>query len=183
MKIKKIIKGIIGISAVVGIAYAAYKFGESNGEVKERFRQKYDNDEDEYDFDEDEDGYNLYDNMDEPDDGCIAPAPCEDYWLNEYDKFCTEGNDDNCDNGDHFFTRLRNLDSEGIPIKTLFMSVFFITKYSRISNKKLRDELDISFEEAEHILNVLETAGYVSSRDERYSRKVFIRNMTLEDLL
>ena len=183
MKIKKIIKGIIGIGAVGGIAYAAYKLGESNGEVNERFRQKYDDDEDEYDFDDDEEGYNLYDNMVEPDDGCIAPAPCEDYWLNEYDKFCTEGNDDNCDNGDHFFTRLRNLDSEGIPIKTLFMSVFFITKYSRISNKKLRDELEISFEEAEHILNVLETAGYVSSRDERYCRKVFIRNMTLEDLL
>ncbi len=63
MKIKKIIKGIIGIGAVGGIAYAAYKLGESNGEVNERFRQKYD--------DDDEDGYNLYD---EPDDGCIAPA-------------------------------------------------------------------------------------------------------------
>ena len=73
MNIKKIIKGIIGIGAVGGIAYAAYKLGESNGEVNERFRQKYDDDEDEYNFDDDEDSYNLYDNMDEPDDGCIAP--------------------------------------------------------------------------------------------------------------
>ena len=46
MKIKKIIKGVIGIGAVGGIAYAAYKLGESNGEVNERFRQKYDDDED-----------------------------------------------------------------------------------------------------------------------------------------
>lgn len=83
MNIKKIIKGIIVIGTVGGIAYAAYKFGESNGEVKERFRQKYDDDEDEYDFDEDEDGYNLYDNMDEPDDSCIAPVLHEDYWHNE----------------------------------------------------------------------------------------------------
>ena len=75
MNIKKIIKGIIGIGAVSGIAYAAYKFGESNGEVNERFRQKYDDDENEYDFDDDEDGYNLYD---EPDDECLAPANCID---------------------------------------------------------------------------------------------------------
>ena len=34
MKIKKIIKGIIGIGAVGGIAYAAFKLGESNGEAK-----------------------------------------------------------------------------------------------------------------------------------------------------
>lgn len=179
MKIKKIIKGIIGIGTVGGIAYAAYKLGESNGEINERFRQKYDDDEDKYDFDNDEDGYNLYD---EPDDGCIAPALHEDYWHNEYDKFLTEGYDENCDNGDHFFTRLRNLDSEGIPMNMIFKAVFFITQFSRISNKKLRDELEVSFEEAEHILSVLETAGYVSVRDDRYSRKVFIQNMTFEDL-
>ena len=107
MNIKKIIKGIIGIGAVGGIAYVAFKLGESNGEINERFRQKYDGDENEYDFDDDEDGYNLYD---EPDDGCVAPAPCEDYWLNEYDKFCTEGNDDNCDNGDH----IRNMTLEDL---------------------------------------------------------------------
>ena len=181
MKIKKIIKGVIGIGAVGGIAYAAYKRGESNGEVNERFRQKYDDDEDIIE-DEDYDDLRFYDNMDEPDDGCIAPALHEDYWHNEYDKFLTEGYDENCDNGDHFFTRLRNLDSEGIPMNMIFKAVFFITQFSRISNKKLRDELEVPFEEAEHILSVLETAGYVSVRDDRYSRKVFIQNMTFEDL-
>lgn len=62
MKIKKIIKGIIGIGALGGIAYAAFKLGESNGEVNERLRSK----------DEKEDGFN-YSNMDEPDDECLAP--------------------------------------------------------------------------------------------------------------
>ena len=64
MKIKKIIKGIIGIGAVGGIAYAAYKLGESNGEINERFRQKYD-EEDEYE--------DLPFEYTEPDDECIAP--------------------------------------------------------------------------------------------------------------
>ena len=185
MNAKKIIRGVMGLGTIAGVAYLAFKLGESNGEIIERFREKYGDDEDDNGItdDDDDDEYRFYDNMDEPDDGCIAPAPHEDYWLYEYDKFLTEGYDENCDNGDHFFTRLRNIDSEGIPMNGLFKSVFFITKYSRISNKKLRDELDVSFDEAEHILNVLETAGYVSVRDDRYSRKVYIRNMTLEDLL
>ena len=42
MNVKKIIKGIIGLGAIGGVAYAAYKLGEKNGEVNERFRQKYD---------------------------------------------------------------------------------------------------------------------------------------------
>ena len=62
MNIKKIIKGIIGIGVVGGVAYAAYKLGESNGEVNERLRSK----------DEKEDEFN-YSNMDEPDDECLAP--------------------------------------------------------------------------------------------------------------
>lgn len=65
MNIKKIIKGIIGISAVGGIAYAAYKLGESNGEVNERFRQKYDDNVNEYD--------DLPFEYTEPDDECLAP--------------------------------------------------------------------------------------------------------------
>lgn len=65
MNVKKIIKGIMGLSAVAGIAYLSYKVGESNGEINERFREKYGDEDDDYKF---------YDNYDEPDDGCIAPA-------------------------------------------------------------------------------------------------------------
>lgn len=65
MKVKKIIKGMLGLGVVGGIAYAAYKLGECNGEINAKFREKYGTD-----YDEDEFTY------DEPDDECIAP--CED---------------------------------------------------------------------------------------------------------
>lgn len=65
MNVKKIIKGIIGLGAVTGIAYLSYKVGESNGEVNERFREKYGDDEDDIELDDDED---------EPDDECLAPS-------------------------------------------------------------------------------------------------------------
>lgn len=48
MNVKKIIKGIVGLGAMAGVAYAAYKFGESNGKINERFREKYGDDEDRY---------------------------------------------------------------------------------------------------------------------------------------
>ena len=48
MNAKKIIKGIVKLGVMGGIAYAAYKLGECNGEVNERMREKYgDEDEDE----------------------------------------------------------------------------------------------------------------------------------------
>lgn len=64
MKISKILKGIMGIGAVSGVAYAVYKLGEANGKANERIRQKYD-DVDMFDCDDDKD-------FDEPDDSCIA---------------------------------------------------------------------------------------------------------------
>ena len=36
MNVKKIIKGIIGLGAIGGVAYAAYKLGECSGEMNER---------------------------------------------------------------------------------------------------------------------------------------------------
>ena len=72
--VKKIIKGIVGLGVMGGTAYLAYKLGESNGESKERVRAmaEFDDDED-IELDEDDDDYRFYDNMDEPDDGCLAP--------------------------------------------------------------------------------------------------------------
>ena len=180
MKFKKIIKGIIGIGAVGGIAYLAYKVGEGNGEINERYRDKRDD----YAFDEDDDEeYNFYDNMsyDEPDDGCLSPRM--DYRITEWDKFLTDGYDNNCDNGDHFFTRLRNIDSEGLSINDIMRAVFNVTGCSRISSRKLHDELGISISEAEHLLNIFESAGYVSEKDELNTRKVYISDMSLDDLL
>ena len=52
MNVKKIIKGIVGLGAMAGVAYAAYKFGESNGKINERFREKYGDDEDDIELDD-----------------------------------------------------------------------------------------------------------------------------------
>ena len=41
MNAKKIIKGIVKLGVVGGIAFSAYKLGECNGEVNERMREKY----------------------------------------------------------------------------------------------------------------------------------------------
>ena len=64
MNVKKIIEGIMGLSAVAGIAYLAYKVGECNGEMNERVHAMADVGDDDYNFSD----------YDEPDDGCIAPA-------------------------------------------------------------------------------------------------------------
>lgn len=64
MNVKKIIKGIIGLGAVSGVAYLAYKVGECNGEMNERIHAMADVGDDDYNFSD----------YDEPDDGCIAPA-------------------------------------------------------------------------------------------------------------
>ena len=73
MNAKKIIKGIVKLGAVGGIAYAAYKLGECNGEVNERMREKYgDEDEDGIGSDDDEEHHHMI--FTEPDDGCLAPA-------------------------------------------------------------------------------------------------------------
>ena len=73
MNVKKIIKGIVGLGAMAGVAYAAYKFGESNGKINERFREKYGDDEDDIELDDDEDEeVTLYDHMIQPYDEFLA---------------------------------------------------------------------------------------------------------------
>lgn len=80
MNIKKIIKCVAGLGAVGGIAYAAYKFGEYNGEANAKFRDKYGDDLGDFNEDDDEDVDNYYGTCfehkyDEPDDGCVKPYP------------------------------------------------------------------------------------------------------------
>ncbi len=70
MNIKRIIKAVMGLGVVTGVAYLAYKVGECSGEFNEYERQHskcYD------DFDDEDDYNDYYCNMCEPDDGCIAP--------------------------------------------------------------------------------------------------------------
>ncbi len=196
MKVKKFIKGIMGLGAMAGVAYLAFKVGESNGEINERFRQKYGDDD--LRFDDDEDEFSFYGTMDEPDDECLAPDdeqnaddpdedddydPLEDYRCDEWGKFGCEGSDYRFTNPDLKFTRIRNLDTLEFSTAVICKALFTIMDDVIVSNVKLRNQLGFSIKDSEKLLTIFEKAGYVSEKDENNIRKVYISDMTLEDLL
>lgn len=197
MKVKKFIKGIMGLGAMAGVAYLAFKVGESNGEINERFRQKY-GDDDDLRFDDDEDEFSFYGTMDEPDDECLAPDdeqdaddpdedddydPLEDYRCDEWGKFGCEGSDYRFTNPDLKFTRIRNLDTLEFSTAVICKALFTIMDDVIVSNVKLRNQLGYNIKDSEKLLTIFEKAGYVSEKDENNIRKVYISDMTLEDLL
>lgn len=55
MNVKKIIKGIIGLGAIGGVAYAAYKLGECSGEMNERIHAMADIEDGDGEHSEDDD--------------------------------------------------------------------------------------------------------------------------------
>lgn len=196
MKAKKFIKGIMGLGAMAGVAYLAFKVGESNGEINERFRQKYGDDD--LRFDDDEDEFSFYGTMDEPDDECLAPDdeqnaddpdedddydPLEDYRCDEWGKFGCEGSDYQFTNPDLKFTRIRNLDTLEFSTAVICKALFTIMDDVIVSNVKLRNQLGYNIKDSEKLLTIFEKAGYVSEKDENNIRKVYISDMTLEDLL
>lgn len=140
MNVKKIIKGVIGLGAMGGIAYAAYKLGEKNGEVNERFRQKYD-------VDDDEELDNYYgscfekNNYVEPDDGCIAPV--------EKPKFAP----------------LNSVHVDSVPFYELSVFLADITDMDYISNRFVRDELEVDSATADNVLNAFVDAGYIGNEN------------------
>ena len=156
MNIKKIIKGIICIGAVGGVAYATYKLGESNGEVNERFRQKYDDDEDEYDFDDDEDGYNLYD---EPDDECLSPK------KEDKPSFTISIHD---------FAPLDSVKVDGISDRDIDMLVYHISLDKYTSNKQIREWLEVDKDTASKVICALRKAGYIGDEYTNYIIPVYI---------
>ena len=195
MKAKKFIKGIMGLGAMAGVAYLAFKVGESNGEINERFRQKFGDD---LRCDDDEDEFNFYGTMDEPDDECLAPEdeqdaddsdedddydPLEDYRCDEWGKFGCEGSDYRFTNPDLKFTRIRNLDTLEFSTAVICKALFTIMDDVIVSNVKLRNQLGYNIKDSEKLLSIFEKAGYVSEKDENNIRKVYINDMTLEDLL
>ena len=160
MNVKKIIKGIIGLGAIGGVAYAAYKLGECSGEVNERFREKY-GDEDDEDIEvEEDDDYKFYDNYDEPDDGCIAPidfgkmndAPAEKY---EDSKCCSADKDT--------FVPFSSVQVNGISESDFLSLLYQISARKYISNKAIREYLDVDTDKAAEVLSVLYHAGYIAS--------------------
>lgn len=148
MNVKKIIKGIVGLGAMAGAAYAAYKLGESNGKINERFREKYGDDEDDIELDDNEDEFRFYDNYDAPDDACLAPK--------------TE-NKPSFSVSIHNFAPLDSVKVEGISEKDMDMFVYHISLDKYTSNKQIREWLEVDKNTAAKVISALREAGYIGT--------------------
>ena len=159
MNVKKIIKGIVGLGAVAGIAYLSYKVGENNGEVNERFREKYGDDEDDIDLDDDEDEFRFYDNMDEPDDECLASKK-------EYMPSFTVSM--------HNFAPLDSVKVDGISDRDMDMLIYHISLDKYTSNKQIREWLKVDKETAAKVIAALREAEYIGEEYPNYIIPVHI---------
>lgn len=162
MNVKKIIKGIVGLGAMAGAAYAAYKLGESNGKINERFREKYGDDEDDIELDDNEDEFRFYDNYDEPDDACLAPK--------------TE-NKPSFSVSIHNFAPLDSVKVEGISEKDMDMLVYHILLDKYTSNKQIHEWLEVNKDTAAKVIFALRKAGYIG---DEYSNYMIPVNITTE---
>ena len=154
MNAKKFIKGIVGLGMMSGIAYLAYKIGEGNGEINERFREKYgdDEDEDSIEIDEDDD-YRFYDRMDEPDDGCLAPAETES--LNEE----TSGQDSG-------YMPIEIIHIDGVTLGQLRGLLLHLTMLKNFCRKNVKEYLGIDDELTINlVIDAFECNGYICKRD------------------
>ena len=189
MNVKKIIKSIIGLGAVGGVAYAAYKLGESAGRFNEIHRRMTENgDEDDEDIEvEEDDDYRFYDNYDEPDDECLAPTNGNSCHKKQFPDHLADhspvGYDENCENGDCFYVRLNAIDLDDIPTETALRALVATKHSSYITNKAIRAATGCSYDTAERILILFEDAGYISEKNNRFRHKVYIRNVELTKLI
>ena len=159
MKFKKIIKGIVGIGVVGGVAYLAYKIGDGNGEINERFRDKYgDEDDDDIELEEDDD-FRFYDNLDEPDDGCIAPANCVSERYSVKDLQNISSFEEHSSDDKRNFVPLSAIRT--VPEPTAKSLLLRSVTRGFITNKVIRESLGISMETADEIVAEFQAAGYL----------------------
>lgn len=161
MNVKKIIKGVIGLSAIGGIAYAAYKLGESDGRFNEIHRRMTENgDEDDEDIEvEEDDDYRFYDNYDEPDDECLAPKK-------EYMPTFTVSM--------HNFAPLDSVKVDGISDRDMDMLIYHISLDKYTSNKQIREWLKVDKETAAKVIAALREAEYIVEEYPNYIIPVHI---------
>lgn len=155
MNAKKIIKGIVGLGVMGGVAYLAYKVGEGNGEINERFRDKYGDDEDDSDieFDDDDEDYRFYDHMDEPDDGCIAPA----------DINCSPNQQEYKDDR---FAPIEIINISGITLGQLRGLLLHLTMLKNFHKKNVKEYLGIDDDIIiDLVIETFEINGYICKRD------------------
>ena len=161
MNVKKIIKGIIGLGAIGGVAYAAYKLGESDGRFNEIHRRMTENgDEDDEDIEvEEDDDYRFYDNYDEPDDECLAPKK-------EYMPTFTVSM--------HNFAPLDSVKVDGISDRDIDMLIYHISLDKYTSNKQIREWLKVDKETAAKVIAALREAEYIGEEYPNYIIPVHI---------
>ncbi len=158
MNAKKIIKSIVGLGIMSGVAYLAYKVGEGNGEINERFREKCDDNINDADTDEE---YQFYDHMDEPDDECLAPASSREqrYTMKDLEDI-SSFEESNPDRRRDFapLSAIRSV-PEGVAKSLLLNSV----TRGFITNKCIRDTLGVDVDTADRIVSEFQNAGYIST--------------------
>ena len=168
MKISKIIKEIMGLGIVGGTAYLAYKVGEVNGEINERYRED--------DIENIEDDVEDKFTYDEPDDGCIAPA--REYTMADLEDISS-------------FERESTNSSEFLPIESITsipvdkaksLLLFGITK-GFITNKLVRDIFNVDFDKAAEIISEFQKNGYIGEKAGNYRYPVKVRFRDFMDLL
>ena len=161
MNVKKIIKGIIGLGAIGGVAYAAYKLGESDGRFNEIHRRMTENgDEDDEDIEvEEDDDYRFYDNYDEPDDECLAPAH---------------------ESADYNFVSPQKVKGVTKPQMKKVVRSILCLKY--VSNKTIRDILGVDYDKAAEVLKSLENAGLIGADSGNHKMPVFLTYRDFDNL-
>lgn len=168
MKAKKIIKGILGLGVVSGVAYLAYKIGEENGEINERFREKYG---------DDEEDFNFYD-YDEPDDGCVAPADRSEPACTMEDLAELTSVEERVSEQKHNFAPLNSITT--VSAKSIKNLLLYSISKKYISNKFIRDHLDVNHNKAAEILAEFQQAGYIGDEMGNYRYPV---NLAFHDLI
>ena len=156
MNFKKIIKGIMGVGVVGGVAYLAYKVGECNGEMNERVHSLANTEDDDIeiveDDEDDEDDLRLYDNMVEPDDGCLAPANKKQ------------------DTDDFEFMPIELLNIKGVTIGQLRGLLLYLTTLKKFCKKNVKEYLGIDDDiTVDTVLDLFIINGYVKrSEKDKY---------------
>ena len=162
MNAKKIFKAILGVGTLVGTAYVAYKTGYQNGKDAQ-LPEKSETNEFDGTGDEDDDS----DNTDEDSD-----------FLNDAEKILIEPKPEVFDTFEETsrFKLLSEIDIGDIYIAELEYALQIIC------DKTLRDYLGIGSEEADKILDIFESAGYISQKDNHSGRKVYVSYSDYEKL-
>jgi len=163
--VKRVIKGIVSLSVMGGAAYLAYKLGESNGESKERIRSMAEFDDDEgIELDEDDD-FRFYDNMDEPDDGYLAPAEKENrYKFKPVEPFSIYDEDIKPTKSDLLkkyspFERIYIAEVERGKLRTLLLHLAIIKCFDR---SEIVRYFDGDERTADAVIQKYEDAGYIT---------------------